>query len=417
MKRRTGRIVALAYAAAFTATGASAQQAKMYGTVRDETGTGVQNARVILEPVENGARVEAPARGKNGSYLIGIIRPGRYALKIDAPGLALIRVKADAVGMNENHQKETRWKLDGRLRLDEPTEIQVEDGMEITCDLVVGKGTEITTATGEKTVMAGDQLYALLARQVQQGDCTGALPRIDKFVEENAAHGRAFYLKGYCNAVLQRDDAALAALAKSRELDPGFAGSNTLIGKINARNKRLPDAEEAFRREIEGGNAPPEIQLDALLSLGAVQRDRSKDADAIATFEKALALAPSRPESYAELSALYAKLGQTDKAAAILEEAREAGAEDPRALLNVGIACFNKKESGRAEAIFRRVTETKASNSELAMAFGLLGKLQMRDGKNADAIESLKKSLELDPGGRLAKETEDALNALKPNKR
>jgi Flp pilus assembly protein TadD len=399
------------------ATGTMAQQAKMYGTVVDESGAGVPGAKVILEPIEKGSRVEIVAKGKKGSYLIGIIRSGRYAVKVDAPGLVLVRIKAEATGPNDYDKKESKWKLDGPVRPDKATEIDVEDRMEITCDLVVGKATEITSASGEKTVASSDQAYMLLAQQVQKGDCAGALPQIEKFTTDNPTHGRSFYLKGYCDAVLEKDDEALAALMKSQELDPGFPGPSTLIGKVHARNKRLPEAEAAFKKELEGSAVPPEIQIDALLSLGAVQRDQSKDADAIATFEKTMAAAPSRPESYVELSALYAKAGQTDKAAAVLEKAKEVGADDPLALLNVGISYFNKKDYGHAESMFRRVTESKASNSDLAMAYGLLGKLQLRDGKNADAIASFKKCLELDPAGRLAKETEDVLKAIQPKKK
>jgi Flp pilus assembly protein TadD len=51
------------------------------------------------------------------------------------------------------------------------------------------------------------------------------------------------------------------------------------------------------------------------------------------------------------------------------------------------------------------------------MAYGLLGKLQLRDGKNSEAIASFKKSLELDPNGRLAAETQDVLKALEPKKK
>jgi Flp pilus assembly protein TadD len=412
-----GRIVGFAFAMGLAATGAMGQQAKMYGTVIDETGAGVPNVKVILTPVENGARVEVMAKGKKGSYLIGIIRPGRYAVKVDAPGLALVSIKAEATAVNDYQKKESKWKLDGRVRADKATEIQIEDGMEITCDLVVGKAIEITNASGEKSVASSDQAYALLAQQVQKGDCVGALPQIETFTVDNPAHGRSFYLKGYCDAVLEKDDEALAALVKSQELDPSFAGPNTLIGKIHARNKRLPEAEAAFKKELEGSAVPLEIQIDALLSLGAVQRDQSKDADAIATFEKAMAAAPTRPEAYVELSALYAKAGQTDKAAAILDKAKEVGADDPLALLNVGISYFNKKDYGHAETMFRRVTESKGSNSDIAMAYGLLGKLQLRDGKHDDAIASFKKCLELDPTGRLAKETEDVLKALQPKKK
>ena len=420
MRNRTmGMIAGFVLATALASTGALAQQARMYGAVFDESGAGAPNVKVILEPVEKGARVEQVTKGKKGSYLFGIVRPGRYAVKVEATGLALVSIKAEAFELKDDGKKakEPTWKLDGRVRLDKPQEIEVEDGMEITCDLVVGKATEVTTATGEKTVGTGDQAYALLAQQVQKGDCAGALPQIEKFNVDNPQNARAFYLRGYCDAVLEHDDEALAALAKSVELDPKFPGPNTLMGKVYARNKRLPEAEAAFKKELEGTNVPAEIQIDALLSLGAVQRDEGKDADAIATFEKAMAAAPNRPESYVELSALYAKAGQTDKAAAILDKAKEVGADDPLAMLNVGISYFNKKDYGHAETMFRRVTESKAANSDLAMAYGLLGKLQLRDGKNADAIVSFKKCLELDPAGRLAPETKEVLKAIQPKQK
>ncbi len=416
-KRTMSRIAAAGLATLVVATVAAAQQAKMYGTVTDDTGAGVPNTKVILEPVQQGARVEVAAKGKKGSYLIGILRAGRYAVKVDAPGLALVSMKAEATALGETGKKESKWKVEGHVRPDKPTEIQVEDGMEITCDLVVGKATEVVTATGEKAVASPDQAFAILAQQVQKGDCQGALPGIEKFTTDFPTSGRGFYLKGFCDAVLEHDDDALVALGKSRELDPAFPGTSTLMGKVYARTKRLPEAEAAFKKELEGTQNPAELHLDALLSLGAVQRDQAKDAEAIATFEKAVETAPTRPEAYVELSALYSKAGQTDKAAAILEKAKSVGADDPVALLNVGISYFNKKDYAHAESMFRRVTESKAQNSDLAMAYGLLGKLQLRDGKNADAIASFKKCLELDPKGRLAPETQDVLKALEPKKK
>src|SRR5262245_38590540 len=321
--RWTARLVGIAFATALVSTGVHAQQAKMFGAVSDETGAGVPNVKVILEPIEGGARVEVVTKGKKGSYLIGIVRPGRYTLKVDVAGLSLISIKGEGTVLNDYNKRESKWKLDPKARPGQPTEINVEDGMEIVCDFVVGKATEVTTATGAKAVAAGDQAYAALAQQVQKGDCVGALPQIEKFTTDNPTNGRAFYLQGFCDAVLEHDEDAIVALTKSVELDASFAGPYTLIGKVHARNTRLAEAEVAFAKELAGANIPPEIQIDALLSLGAVQRDQSKDAEAIATFEKAMAAAPTRPESYVELSALYAKMGQTDKAAATLDKAKE----------------------------------------------------------------------------------------------
>ena len=410
------RIVAAVLAVALGATVAAAQQAKMYGKVVDEAGAGAPNVKIILEPLDKGSRAEQISKGKNGSYLIGIIRPGRYAVKVNAEGFALVSLNAEATGLDGNQQKQSKWKVGGRVLPGKPTEFVIEDGMEITCDLVVGKATEITTPTGEKANASGDQQYALLRQQVQKGDCAGALAPLEKFTVDNPAHAQAFYLLGYCNAVQGKDDAALAALAKSKDLDPKFVGLSSLVGKVQARNKRFPEAEAAFQQELEGASLPAAVQFDTLMSLAGVQRDQSKDADAIASFEKAMAAAPTRPEPYVELSTLYTKTGQADKAVAVLDQAKAAGADDPVAMLNVGIAYFNKKDLAHAELMFRRVTESKAGPSDLAMAYGLLGKLQLRNGKNADAKESFRKSLELDPKGRLAVETQAALDSLSSKK-
>ena len=409
---RLGLIAAIAVASVSIA---SAQQARMYGTVSDETGAGVPTAKVILQPIEGGARVEVITKGKKGSYLIGIIRPGTYAFKVEAPGLVVTSINAKAIG--SDNKKEPVWTKSGRVQPDKPEEMKVEDGMEITCDVVLGKGTEIATASGEKTLATADQALGVLTQRVQKGDCAGALAELQAYTTANPTNARGYYLSGYCDAVLEKDADALVALERARELEPTFAGTSTLIGKIHVRNKRLPEAEAAFQKELENPAAPTEVQMDALLSLGGVQRDQGKDGDAIATFEKAMAVAPSRPEAYLELSALYAKAGQADKAAATLDKAKEMGADNPAALLNVGISYFNKKDYAHAETMFRRVTESNAPNSDRGMAYALLGKLQLRDGKNADAIASFQKSLELDPTGRLAAETQETLKALQPKKK
>jgi Flp pilus assembly protein TadD len=398
--------------AVFATSAALAQQAKMYGAVLDDQGQPVANAKIILEPVSQGSRVEVTSKGKKGSFLIGIIRPGTYRFRVEATGMTLVSIDAKAMDYAKDKKKPV-WEKQGRVRADQPTEINVEDGMEITCNVVIGKASTITTASGQATVASADQALALLTQQIQGNDCAGAAPQLEKFVADNPTSGRAYYLLGFCDAVLEKDDAALAAITKARELDPSFPGTLTLQGKIYARMKQLPQAEKAFQEELANANAPAEIQTDALLSLAAVQRDQGKDKDAIANFEKAKTLAPKKPEAYLELAGLYSKLGETDKAAAILAEAKSVGADDPVALLNVGISYLNKKDYAHAETMFRQVTESNAKNEDKGFAFALLGKCQLRDGKNDEAVASFKKSLELDPNGKMAAETADILKALK----
>jgi len=100
-QRRHHCFPTLALLIAFMITGARADDAKVYGTVTDASGNGVPNVKVILEPIDQGVRAEVASKGKKGTYLIGIVRPGKYALKVNGEGLGLVSIKADAIGLGQ----------------------------------------------------------------------------------------------------------------------------------------------------------------------------------------------------------------------------------------------------------------------------------------------------------------------------
>src|SRR5262249_1919407 len=227
-------------------------------------------------------------------------------------------------------------------------------------------------------------------------------------------YGKAFYLQGYCDAMLEHEDEAVAALLKAAELDPGFAGTQTLLGKVYARQTKYPEAEAAFHRELDSASAPKEVRQDAVLGLGGVLRDQKKSEEAIATFRKVIESDPPRPEPYIELAGLHADLGQLDKAESILADAKAAGADDPSALLHVGITYFNKKDWAHAESRCRRVIDNgTVQDGDRASAYAILGRVQLNNGKTDEAVASLQKSLEIDPSGRFAAQTKEILKALK----
>ena len=394
------------------ATAAHAQAAKMYGVVTDDAGQGVPDVKVVLEPVEAGAKVQVASKGKKGAYFFGLIRPGTYTMKVDSPGNALQRIKAQATVSTAD--KGAEWNLDCRVDPANPPKLKIVDGMSITCDITVGKAVAMDTGSGTASVTA-DQAYRMIAQQVQGGDCAGAGPKLEAFIAANPSNGHAYYLKGYCAAVVEDNDAAVAALQKSLELEPGFPGTRTLLGKVLLRQGKHAEAETVFRHELEtSASAAPELRVDTWMSLAGALREQKKTEDAIAAYEKAIETAPNRPEAYVELSGLYADAGQVDKADAVLVRAKDAGADDPKALLHVAISSFNKKDAARAEALCKRVIDGgKAANPDLASAHAILGRIQLSDGRIDQGVASLKKSLELDPEGRFAAQSQEILTALK----
>ena len=111
-------------------------------------------------------------------------------------------------------------------------------------------------------------------------------------------------------------------------------------------------------------------------------------------FQQVATSMPSRPEPYLEMAAIHTRLGEPEKAKAILEQAQKMGASSPEGLLNIGISYFNKKEYEKAGGMFRQVLAMpSASASDQAMAHALVGKLLLRDGKNNEAITAMEKSL------------------------
>ena len=68
------------------ASPALAQQARVFGTVMDEAGQPVVKAKVVLEPFpDSGGNRTFTLSSHKGSFLIGIVRPGKYYLLLEAP--------------------------------------------------------------------------------------------------------------------------------------------------------------------------------------------------------------------------------------------------------------------------------------------------------------------------------------------
>jgi tetratricopeptide (TPR) repeat protein len=396
------------------ATAAPAQfgehTAKVYGTVLGQDGQPVADARIILDPVEaEGVRVEAAAKGKKGSFFFGIVRPGVYVAKIEAGDMIILSMDAKA-WMHTNKNK-IEWDKNGNVNPDKPPHLDIKDGMDVSLDVVIGPRSQ-TAGGGGAGTSGADAAYAKILDRVRAGDCAATLPDLEKYAADNPSSARGLYLLGYCKAVTDDVDGAIDALTKAEADDPTFSGTEELLGRMYGRQKNYPEAEAAFHKEIDNVATPLEVQADAWLGLAQVLNDQGKTDDAIPAYKKVIELTPSRPEPYVELASLYSKAGKPDEAKTVIEQAKQAGASNPVAVLNVGVSYFNKKDYTNAEAMFRQVIDGGAPNDDLGMAYALLGRCQINQGKNADAIESLNKSLELDPNGRLADDTRSILKAM-----
>lgn len=385
---------------------ARAQQAKMYGKINDASGAPVAGVKIVLEPVEEGARVSA-STNKKGSYFFGLIRPGVYNVVVVAEGSLVRNLKAKAIAPD----KSTAYDLDGAVDPNKPPQLQIGDGFEIACDLTLGVALTVSDASGASKKATPEEVVQAITKQVKSGDCAGALPQIEAFLRTIADNAMVHYLAGFCQASTGKGEQAVASLARTLELQPGFEGAAILRGEVLSSLGRNEEAEADIKTEI-AGTQNTKLLTDGWIALGVLYRRQERDAEAAAAFEKVAELAPARPESYAELANLYNKMGQPQKAADAFERARKVGAADSGALINVGISYLNKKDYAGAAQTFRRVIELDEKNANTGIAYAWLGRCQLHDGEIDAALDSLRKSLDLNPKGSLADETREILKAM-----
>src|SRR5262249_6010702 len=207
----------------------------------------------------------------------------------------------------------------------------------------------------------------------------------------------------------QRSSRPPSSIPDSRARRP-FSGRCSPAKRSTRRRGRESTREPAADRLPRQHGATPCSGIGD----GSVLRDQKKSEEAIATFRKVIESDPTRPEPYIDLAGLHADLGQLDKAESILADAKAAGADDPSALLHVGITYFNKKDWAHAESRCRRVIDNgTVQDGDRASAYAILGRVQLNNGKTDEAVASLQKSLEIDPSGRFAAQTKEILKALK----
>ncbi len=210
--------------------------------------------------------------------------------------------------------------------------------------------------------------------------------------------------------------------------------SHLMRGEPNLAVKHLIEAAEAEPRD-------PHIAH----SLALAYRDLGIFDQAIAEFQRALALKEDFPQLVNNMGGTYLLMGRLDDAISCFSKA--AGtisyATPHYAFLNLGLAYYQKGDFRRAISYYKEALEIDSSfvmayeNLGLAYeaagewekawnayqssisyepdspnAYLLLGKLQLRLGRPADAVKVFQKAVAKDPGGRIGREASQLLKEL-----
>jgi tetratricopeptide (TPR) repeat protein len=189
------------------------------------------------------------------------------------------------------------------------------------------------------------------------GDPEEALRQVEavKAVDPNRAD--VHILEGRALQAMGRSEEALAAYEKALELEPDNVRPLHYIAKYHRQHGDRESAEPAFRRLSEV--KPIASSYAALASFLA--DDRTRDAEAEATYRKALEVAKpdERELAISMLASFYFSRDRLDEAIEVVQEGIEVE-EDPLDLIYMQARFYRVKgDEAKAEALIREATEAR----------------------------------------------------------
>jgi tetratricopeptide (TPR) repeat protein len=153
---------------------------------------------------------------------------------------------------------------------------------------------------------------------------------------------------------------------------------------------------------------------DCYYNIGVSQMAKQQQAEAEASFKKAIELKPDNGDAYTALANLYNSQKKFDLAAEASANAANyagggAGGGNAEASYNQGVILFNAGKFAEAKTQFEAATKADPNH---AMAQYQLGMTSLNLGQIPDAVSALEAYLKVDPNGPKAAEVKAALPAL-----
>ncbi len=388
-------------------------QARMSGSVTSPDAASVPGVTVRLEAADKQASTVSSDSNRKGRYLMGMIRPGDYLLRVETHSdLVPLRIKGR--GLDQDHGRAVLWEIDQEVSAEHPPKVSVGPRNQIELDIVVGPRSMTAQARHESEVQATQEAFSRGYSLVQQREFASALEVLEPLAEKTPDHANTWYLIAFSRERLARWDTALAAADRVLTLDPALSGAHLLRGRILKGQGSTPEAEAEFRTEIETGTEPS-VVIDAWVALATCHRDANRLAEAAGALEKAVAIDPTRRDVLLELARLQAEAGDREQAARTLERVENAGGMDGAALLNLAIGYVNDRDYGRAEQLAQRLIEKGSTAPDLSLAHSILARCDLGQGEIPSGIDHLQQALSLDPASPLAAENREILSSLRKN--
>ncbi|HKP86110.1 MAG TPA: tetratricopeptide repeat protein [Blastocatellia bacterium] len=277
------------------------QTFNILGTVRDNTGQGLNALRVSLLD-DNYSPIRSVFSDTSGRFQFRGLVSGRYLLRVEPGGkpfeeqtvqLDLQAIRARGGG-NEPFPVEIvlKRKKDApptdqpgtvfAQKIPDTARVEYERG----ANSIKDNKQELGIASLKKAIEIFPDYYLALellgTEYVKRGEYDQAVPVLTHALEINQTAPKSLYAIGVAHLKLKRMPEAIESLKKATEMEPNNINAYMMLGIALGNNGQLGDAEVAFKKAYQLGG---DQVADAHLYLAGVYNKQEKYNDAVRELE------------------------------------------------------------------------------------------------------------------------------------
>jgi tetratricopeptide (TPR) repeat protein/peroxiredoxin len=208
-----------------------------------------------------------------------------------------------------------------------------------------------------------------------------------EFRRNYLSYGSVYFQRGYF------DQAEVSFRLALRD-NPSSAEALYGLGSVYLKQQKAEDARKSFERAIKLRASYPDTLPNAWNNLGLLATREGRTAEAIPYFQEALRLSPDHLIALENLGNAYRQEKRWDEARKVLERAVAVGPEDPEANYSLAMVFAQIDDSDRAYEYLQRALKLRPGYPE---ALNNLGVLYLRTRRRDEAVASFEECMRVAP--------------------
>ena len=200
-------------------------------------------------------------------------------------------------------------------------------------------------------------------------------------------YGSIYFQRGY----LEQAEASFRLALRD---DPESAEALYGLGSVYLKQEKGGEARQSFERAIKLQASYPDTVANAWNNLGLLATREGHTAEAIPYFQEALKLNPDHLIALENLGNAYRQQKNWDEARKLLERAVAVGPEDAEANYSLGMVFAQLNDTDRAYEYLQRALKSRPGYPE---ALNNLGVLYLRTGRRDQAVASFEECIRVAP--------------------